>query len=164
MTEGGEITIRSFHNLTPELKSVALSCSHHVQLLLSFCSLSIQFHQRMMSVNAYPGNRELRSVCVDFCYDMRSLLMDTAEALSSQRSIAFSLQTCCKYIDFYRIHYVLRYPTEYLYQYYIASFIQVREDVTVSFRTTSFRTPTRRSTIASSHRLRTSTSPPSSPT
>ena len=130
-----EITIRSFHNLTPELRSVVLLLFHHIQLLLSFCNLSIQFHQRTASVNPYPGNRELRSVCADYCYDMRSLLMDTAESLSSQRpitespsqrSIAFSLQMCCKYIDLYRIHYVLHYPTEYLYQYYIASFIQVR--------------------------------------
>ena len=109
-----EVTIRSFHNLTPELKN----------LLLSFCNLSLQFHQRLTSVIPYPGNRELRSVCADYCYDMRSLLMDTSESLSSQRSVAYSLQICCKYIDFYRIHYVLHYPTEYLYQYYVASFIQ----------------------------------------
>lgn len=120
-----EVTIRSFHNLTPELKNVIPSSFHHVQLLLSFCNLSLQFHQRLTSVIPYPGNRELRSVCADYCYDMRSLLMDTSESLSSQRSVAYSLQICCKYIDFYRIHYVLHYPTEYLYQYYVASFIQV---------------------------------------
>ena len=120
-----EVTIRSFHNLTPELKNVIPSSFHHVQLLLSFCNLSLQFHQRLTSVIPYPGNRELRSVCADYCYNMRSLLMDTSESLSSQRSVAYSLQICCKYIDFYRIHYVLHYPTEYLYQYYVASFIQV---------------------------------------
>ena len=106
-------------------KNVIPSSFHHVQLLLSFCNLSLQFHQRLTSVIPYPGNRELRSVCADYCYDMRSLLMDTSESLSSQRSVSYSLQICCKYIDFYRIHYVLHYPTEYLYQYYVASFIQV---------------------------------------
>lgn len=60
---------------------------------------------------------------------LRSILMDAIDSLNlakqEEADLAYSLKECAKYLDFYRINFAIPYPTEYIYQYYIVSFIQV---------------------------------------
>ena len=55
--------------------------------------------------------------------------MDALDLLDSEKQeeadLAYSLKECAKYLDFYRINFIIPYPTEYIYQYYFVSFIQV---------------------------------------
>ena len=71
-------------------------------------------------------------VCSEYLQGIRSVLLESVDRLNKmddkspiQTAIAYSLKQCSKYIDFYRIHYVLNFDTDYIYQYFIASFLQV---------------------------------------
>ena len=60
---------------------------------------------------------------------LRSIMMDAMDSLNlevqEEADLAYCLKDCAKYLDFYRINFAIPYPTEYIYQYYIVSFIQV---------------------------------------
>ena len=60
---------------------------------------------------------------------LRSILMDAIDSLNlakqEEADLAYSLKECAKYLDFYRINFAIPYQTEYIYQNYIVSFIQL---------------------------------------